>query len=459
MHVIRLLVAATAVALVATGCTGSPSAPRAAEARTAACPDDVEVSVLADHSCGEVVRADGSRIFFLRVEPPGPPVGNPVVETGNDLGTMPGYVGLAPIAQRTGRELVVVDLPGVGHSVPSLACPTVDRLSTAMADDPVATMPLVVDAIALCREAVHDQVAVRSSAAALHDVVTALGLEQVVAMSHGTTGQVSLAWAAAHPGDLEALVLDTPLVTDADPIDRLDGLVADVAAACADQPACHSAHADLEAQWVRVQATLRSRPLEIDVDGATVPVDEQQLRRAVLWAAGGLFRSQALPELLDAADRRDTGDDLLQRFGRALLNGPPLCVGYLPSCAGVPRVAVGAMLSLNCATLLEDDAWRDACTAWGAEPEALPDHVSTPTLVLTGRYDPFARTADVRAVLEPVLDHAFFVEDPAGGHNVLGGDCIRELRTGWLAGDVNDAPQEPDCLAERVIPFPEGSSS
>ena len=453
----RLLVAAVALTALVAACSHGPS-PTGPVAGSVACPDDVEVFVLAQHSCGMVDRSDGSQVFFLRVEPPQAPVGDPVLETGNDLGTAPGYGGLVPIAQRTGRELIIVDLPGVGHSLPLLACPAVDGLSAAMATDPAATRPLLVDAIGACHARTGVTLDFGSTAAALHDVVDALGLDRVVAMSHGTTGLASLEWAATHPEDLDALVLDTPLVTVADPISRVDQLISDVAAACQDQPDCRGAHPDLEQHWHQALATLAAEPLRVNVSGSLVPIDAEQLRRAVLWVAGGSQRPQALPDLIEDASSRTT-NGVLGNYAKAVVQGPPLCVGYLPSCAGTPRVAVGALLSLYCPGLLDDPTWREPCHAWGAAEQPLPHGVSTPTLVLTGRYDPFARPEDTRRALGSVVPGAFYVEDPAGSHNVLGGDCMREVRNAWLAGDVTAPPSPPTCLQGRVIPFAPSTSS
>ena len=184
-----------------------------------------------------------------------------------------------------------------------------------------------------------------------------------------------------------------------------------------------------------------------------VTIGEEQLRRAVLWVAGGRNCSQGLPELIEEARQR-SDDGLLGQYAAALLQGPPLCVGYLPKCFGTPLVAVGAMLSLYCPALLADPTWSEPCEAWAAEPEGLPDAVTVPTLVLTGRYDPFAPPDQVRGALTDVVPDAFFVEDPAGGHNVLGTECLREVRNTWLTGDLQGPPPEPACLGERVIPFP-----
>lgn len=452
----RILVTVLAVsALTATSLTGCSTDGEADSPglRLSPCPDDVEVAVLAEHSCGYVDRSDGSSVFLLRVSPPEAPTRAPVVVTGTDLGTAPDYGGLVPIAQRTGREAIIVDLPGVGHSTPLLACPSVDGLSSAMAEAPEPKTTLLVEAIGVCRSRFDEVVDAQGSASALHDVVTALGLDQVVALSAGTTGRIALTWAAAQPDDLEAIVLDSPLVTESDPIDRVDGLMHEIALACADQRGCRRDHPRLEDVWGRALDTMAADPLEVPVNGVTVRIDDEQLRRAALWVAGGTPRSQGLPGLVEEAVRR-IPDGVLGRYAAAVVDGPPLCVGYLPKCAGTPRVAVGALLSLYCPMLVDDPTWQQPCQAWGAKAEGLPGRVTTPTLVLTGRYDPFAPPAEVRNALSGVVPGAFYVEDPAGGHNALGDACVREARTAWLAGDLAQAPPRPACLDTRVIPFP-----
>src|SRR5688572_25911082 len=128
-----LLAISLLVSIAAVGCTEETGRPdrRVPVARVLDCPSDVEVVVLPQHSCGLVGLADGTELFFVRVHPPSGPTRPPIVETGQDLGTATGFGGLVPIAQRTGREVIIVELPGVGHASPVLACPEVDNLSEA----------------------------------------------------------------------------------------------------------------------------------------------------------------------------------------------------------------------------------------------------------------------------------------------------------------------------------------
>ena len=66
------------------------------------------------------------RVFLVRVHPPASPRRQPIVVVGDDYAQGVDYVGGAPIAQRTGRVLYLLDQRGTGHSTPSLACPEVD---------------------------------------------------------------------------------------------------------------------------------------------------------------------------------------------------------------------------------------------------------------------------------------------------------------------------------------------
>ena len=462
----RALIASVCAVLVLGACTRSTDEPqRGAVFTSAACPDDVDIMVVAEHSCGYVAtRTSGGeelRLFVLQVEPPTPSTQAPVIETGSDLGTQPGYGGLSPIAQRTGRRLFIVDLQGTGHSTPPLDCPEVNALAATAAADPDESSVAVVDAIGACRERLTSQgidlaaFDVSSTAENLHAVAQALGIPRSVAMGHGTTGAVSIEWARRYPDEVEALVLDSPQLREPAPGAVVDRLVTQVSGLCTAAPECRRSYGDPAAQWPAVLRDLRRRPLVLSAHGRPVRLDDEALRRAVLWlAGGGDFGASWIPALVAESASRRPGN-ILSRYAEALAEGPPLCVGYLPRCAGVPDVAVGAALSLNCPLVVDDPTWREPCRAWGVTATANPSDkpLDLPTLVLMGRYDAFAPPDEVRASVAELIPGAFFVEDPAGAHNVLGGDCVRSVRSAWLAGDLTSPPPTPTCLRQRALVF------
>ena len=105
---------------------------------------------------------------------------------------------------------------------------------------------------------------------------------------------------------------------------------------------------------------------------------------------------------------------------------------------------------------MDDPFWAAPCRAWGASEStdaADPTVVDVPALVLTGRYDPFAPTDSVVHAMAEIVPGASFVEDPAGGHNVLRDECMRQIRNEWLAGDPGQPPSKLPCLDSRTLSF------
>ena len=468
----KALIASVCAVLILGACTGSPDSPDSADGpqgraafTSADCPDDVEIMVVPEHTCGYVTThiagGDEIRLFVLQVEPPTPSTQAPIIETEGDLGTQAWYGGLAPIAQRTGRRLIVVDLQGVGHSTPLLDCPEVNALAATAAADPDESRAAVVAAIGACRKRITSQgidlgaFDIASTAENLHAVAQALDIPLSVTMGHGTTGAVAIEWARRYPDEVEALVLDSPQLREPSPGTVVDRLVTEVGELCATAADCRRRYGDPAAQWPDVLRDLRHKPLVLSADGQPVRLDDEALRRAVLWlAGGGDLGASWIPALITESTSRQPGN-ILSRYAEALADGPPLCVGYLPRCAGVPAVAVGAVLSLNCPLVLDDPTWRQPCRAWGVTATTKPSDqpLDTPTLVLMGRYDAFAPPDEVRASVAEQIPGAYFVEDPAGAHNVLGGYCLRSVRSAWLAGSITSPPPTPTCLRQRALVF------
>ena len=288
----RIIVIACGLALATamTGCTSSTDdRPRGgARYEQVPCPDDVEVLVVPPHTCGFVTPdPEGpTRIFVVTVEPPTPTTASPVLETGVDLGMTPAYGGLAPIAQRTGRRVVIVDLPGTGHSTPSLECREVESLGDAVARRQPARLT---EAVAACRERLEGEGADVAALSPDHlgeslaAVMTALDEPQWVVMGHGTTAEAGRQVALAHPDRVEALVVDSLV---ADPGLDLDRVVADIATACRADGRCVRRYGDPVGLWRRARQSLADSPLRVDVMGTPVLIDDLTLERGVRWLTG-----------------------------------------------------------------------------------------------------------------------------------------------------------------------------
>jgi len=448
---LRTAITLSAGMLLLAGCTADPGAPaRAATYESAACPDDVEVMLVAAHTCGYVVipRDTGPdlRIFALSVDPPGKPFGGPILETGTDLGMTPSYSGLAPIAERTGRRVVIVDLPGTGHSTPSLNCPEVDALPAR-----TATATEVARAVGSCRARLAaagvptSDFTVSALGSDLHDIISALGGRGWVVMAHGTSGRAAATLAAEHPEQVAALVLSSPTYRDETPVRPI---VADVARRCAANRGCTARYGDPLRNWTEAIGRARRAPLRIRMQQQTLVMDADHVVAAVRWLVAPAVRGAGqLPALLaELASRRP--DTELELYAATALAAPPLCVGYLPRCETGSTIAIGAALSSLCPDVADAPRWQHACAAWGVAADTRPPAPvrNVPTLALIGRYDPFADPTTSRADLARLAPHAFVVEDPNGGHNVLAGECLREVRNSWLVGDPHDPPSHPPCM-------------
>jgi len=405
------------------------------------------------HRCGYVVPddTDPRRIFVVEVEPPEPTDLSPVLETGTDLGMTPGYGGLAPIAQRTGRRVVIVDLPGTGHSTPSLDCPEVEALGDPAAHpDGVESLAAAIEE---CRSQVEaagadpSQLTPERLGADLVAVMTALGDPRWVVMGHGTTAEAGRQAVLADPERVEALVLDST-VEERDSAGQVERVVADVASACQADEGCRTTYGDIERTWRHASQRLARRPVVVDVSGTSVRIDAEVLARGVRWLVAPTSLGPGhLPALLAEAASGTSGT-WLQLFAQTLSAAPPLCVGYLPKCEQSEKLNLGAVLSAVCPELADETAWSVACTAWGIPrgPAAVTPLRGVPTLALYGAFDPFASADLIRRVVAERVPDAYLVEHASGGHNVLGAECPRLVRNAWL-GDVTEPPAVDPCLS------------
>lgn len=449
------------VGVVLSACTDEPGkADAAPRVEPVDCPTDVEVMVVPPHSCGFVVRTARSgatmRVFFVRVEPPTPTDLAPIVETGTDLGMVPDYGGLAPVAQRTGRATVIIDLPGVGHSTPSLDCPEVDELRPSALGTPTVD---VVGAIGACRARLEragvdpGDATLPQLGEVLADVGTALGEPELVLMGHGTSAAAAIELANGHPGMVEAMVLDS-FAYQAVPGSRVEDVIAGISSSCRADHRCRASHGAVDELWQHARERAERRPLEVAWQGFRITLDRAGLDRAVRWAAAGVDDAGQVPALLAEAGQGEVGE-VLRRYAATVAETPNLCVGYLPKCRSGERLALGAVLAVLCPSTDGGTEWGPACEAWGAvaagPSPVVP--VDVPVLAVHGGLDPFIDPGGLRRDLAAMAPHAFVVELVHGGHNVLGDECVRTVRNAWLAGDPSQPPPRPDCLG-RPVEFP-----
>ncbi len=343
--------------------------------------------------------------------------------------------GGMPAEQRRRRDVLLVDVRGVGRSG-SLGC-TADypgglesRFGTLF--------PL--DYAAACRDELSararlDRYTTASSVDDLEDLRRWLGIPalNLAGTSYGT--RVAQVYMRRHPEAVRTVVLNgvAPVaepgyVHHAFLLQRtMDRLLEE----CRADADCHAAYPALDERLATLFARFEDGPVDVEVDGRTVPFsagDLSYVLRGLLYGQGA-----SLPMVID---RTATGDLV------------PLVRYYLERTAWVPDVG-GYHFSVLCAEdiapVTDDDvagatrgtfmgdhligAYRAVCDLWPhAELPAShwqPVTSDVPTLLLSGGRDPVTPAEGAEAVARH-LPNSLHVVVPNGGHGV-GGPCIAEM--------------------------------
>ena len=496
--------------LAIAGCTGDPPSGEPASAPAAytevACPADVDAAVLAPITCGFLTvpenRADPDRtirLFVTRVAPPERLHEDPVLVAGTNLGNAPNYGGIAPVAQRVGREAILLDARGVGHSEPSLACPEVESLQpsslAASTTDP-DTQRSFLAAVSECRDRLEsegidlDSYTVDAMAADAEDLRRALGIELWNIHTYGTASRIALEMLRSHPEGIRAVFLDSPETEQVDP--RAEGALAlrralsAVATRCRDDARCHRMFGDPGTTLDRALHRLGQRPQTVDLtdpatgESSSVYVDDAMLLRLLRGvlsdggSSGSLYLPEAVPALVSLASERRL-DEVAPLLTALVVEDTAYCYGYQPKCAPHMALSEGVYYSLMCrdpdvandparvdstvgqqlgyADMFGDSPYGDLCSAWGEIPRRArsgdPDLESdVPALVYIGSFNSFTRPSTIREGLRRLSD-ATYVVNPRHGHNVLIGACLGEARLRWhetftlTEGDLS-------CIEDRL---------
>ena len=155
-------------------------------------------------------------------------------------------------------------------------------------------------------------------------------------------------------------------------------------------------------------------------------------------------------------------------------DGPVFMLGYLPDpgredffdhgaffstvchdqLAFVPRSALAAATRGAPAyrEAFAESPFRDICGIWGvgrAEPDVRSAvHSNVPTLVVVGRFDPYAPLPLIRQAAG-TLSRSWVVEIPDQGHNPLGDStCALSIRNAW----IDNPTSRPDTECVTALP-------
>jgi pimeloyl-ACP methyl ester carboxylesterase len=442
------------------------------------CPDDVAGAVVSEIDCAIFTvpesRQQGDRVVQLFVAtvraPKAAPVRpDPVLVTS--LSSQPNYAGIAPLAQRVGRDVVLVDTRGTGHSLPSLECPEVGRTDPGVWAEPDPTGVLA-EAVQQCyARLTASGVAVASydlveAAADLEALRQALGIEQWNVTAYGNGSRLAVELLRQAPDTLRTLTLDSPDPPGLDPREVAGPATESAAhralAACAADHRCRQRYPDPEALLAKATKTLQENPLTVSIDHRGAPTDvlvtpaflARALRQLVSdgGSSGPLFAVGSIPSVLDAVASRRS-HELNTIVAQLIQHEDPLCLGYRTPCLPVGRGSIGVQLTVLCRDVapfprpdpvaLETafDAayatgfWSEACKHWPVDQAdvavAAPPVATVPTLVTLGEFGPYSPESTVRRSLAG-LSAASYIVAFGRPHNVLPTPCVATVRNRWI---------------------------
>lgn len=471
----------------------------------AECPGNAVVGIGLPVTCGYLTvpedRGAAStrqvRLLVVRVSPLKDPSPDPMITLGFDVPWTTNYPGVAPMASRTHREVIMLALRGSGRSEPSLVCTELEDLADSpppLGDDPAQVVDLAprvafMGAVRACHDrlvgegvnlAAYD---LTESAADVDDLRAALEIDEFNLVTYGTTSRIAFEVMRRYPEHLRSVILDTPSVPQADMFtEAIVGTRASLAAlfsACRADSRCDAAYPDLDAAMATAMARLAANPIQVTSDGHALLLDDVTVLR---WMRSSLA-DHTFPQM--PASIQLFADDSSNGPGAAAREigmWPILSHGYVGE--GWPDLVSpgsfhgdfshGLLYSLACHdhlpymdrdALIEatdgepwyrkaylDSPFGEICDVWdvdsGDGTVVEPVKSSIPTLLLVGQFDPFGVGTLVREAARS-LDTSWVIEFPLA-HNVLGygEECPREIRNAWV-----DAPTSgPDTTCVGLVP-------
>jgi pimeloyl-ACP methyl ester carboxylesterase len=490
------LVAAALV--LATACTGGrSSAPSSPTLTLVDCPQDVQIQLLVQHSCGYLTvpesRSQPQRrsvqLFVVKISPPDQhPRPDPVLILGDEIGAVPNYGKLQGEAARLHRVVFILDERGSGHSRPGLACREFDRVSSdgliAPTGDPSLRRRLLA-AVAECRSRLlsdgidPSRFDLAAMAEDVEHLRRALGVAYWNLATYGTWSRLALEVIREYPEHVRAAYLDSPQFPQLDePTEAATGmrlLLGQLFAGCRAQESCRAAYPDLRQQWREAITRLDEHPTQAHTRIGDVLVDGGSFVRGVGAVLEDIPELARFPALVSAARHGRIDIDITT----TLVSQGSLCAGYRFDC--LSHFSAGVYLSVLCgdeAPFIDPSALRRAttgtpglhaalganpylaaCPAWKVPPAAsrvhAPVDASVPVLTVSGQFDPFSPPSLTRRFARS-LGTSFLIEVQGLTHNPLERvGCQIRIRDKWL-DDPWSPPSGTRCLQRQEVEFATG---
>lgn len=355
-------------------------------------------------------------------------------------------------ATNRNRDIVLVDQRGTGRSAP-LDCEVPERLKESLVEG------ALIEVAKGCQKQLDADLTQYSTERAAHDldrVRAALGYERINLLGGSYGTRLALEYVRRHEASVRSVVLDgvapramkLPLGMARDAQRALDELFA----ACAKEPRCAAAFADLPQTFAEITKSL---PRDITVrDPRTAESAAITMTRTLfVQTLRGLLYSPELTSLLPLTLEQVEAGDFQGFIAQALLLGESaeemMSLGlFLSVVCGedVSRITEAEIAAESAGTFLGRamvDELAAACRGWPAPPLdddfAAPVKSAVPVLVLSGELDPVTPPRWGDAAAEH-LENARHLVVPRAGHGTLMRGCTASL--------VEDFIDKPEALAE-----------
>jgi pimeloyl-ACP methyl ester carboxylesterase len=396
-----------------------------------------------------------------------------------------------PILEK--RDLIVFDMRGTGLSVPNLDCPeaiTVYRRDQRGTLSSVQRRAAYTQALNTCRDRLSSygidpaDYTTRANAADTHDVIRALGLEQVNLYGVAYGARLAQTILRDYPDVVRSVVFDSPIPIDVnyhnEAAARYDQALKALFDSCSASPSCSSTYPNLETVFDELASALDEAPLSVTLEGDPGSPDFEKLvdgsvfSSALISAMNASFYTSSLPKLIYDFSQGELESS--QAFIQAALSLSP--VGTLDLSAGM-RLAVDCHEQIFATTpdeLLESQSEYPRtqalgeqailgdgeilfalCDLWGAAPfdpaDRQPVTTSIPALVLSGQVDPITPPTFAQG-LSDSLPGSYFIEVPGAGHAPSLDqrlNCPFNLALAFL--DEPDRSPDTACLEQTQISY------
>ncbi|MFN8530165.1 MAG: alpha/beta hydrolase [Anaerolineae bacterium] len=353
------------------------------------------------------------------------------------------------LSHEIGRDVIVLDMRGVGRSDPALNCPQLTaEIYIAAQLTPVAGAAAYEEALRACRAALRDAGVGYTTAEAsedVNDLRDVFGYEQLDVWGNSYGSRVALELLRTHPDAVRALVLDSIVPPtfnmQAYLIEQQSAAMTHIFAAYADQ--CANC-ADLESVFYDTVERLNADPAILP-DGSLI--DGTGFAAQILDLSYQSFLLPRIPELILAAAEGDFNDFAQLVLPMLSYNASTMAWGlrYSVLCASEYPYSTDEWIDSQLERLhpavregfrAVTERERHICADWDMPPapvaERDPVQSRVPVLLISGEFDPVTPPAFADQVAAG-LPNSVSVIIPAQGHGpATGSPCGLPLIAAFL---------------------------